>query len=103
MSAARKALERILDAVRAYLPPDGIDAKEALSRIIAEVDPWPLEEAELAADMTMRDCFAARAMQSLVGDIAFMREVQRKGMKLDDTIALAAYMQADAMLKARQQ
>lgn len=46
MSSARKALERVLEAVRAYLPPDGIDAKEAMSRVIAEVDPWPLREGE---------------------------------------------------------
>lgn len=38
--AARQAME--LAVVCKYLPPDGIDAKEALSRIIAIVDPWPL-------------------------------------------------------------
>lgn len=39
---AETALLKVLDAVQQYLPPDGIDAKEALNRIIAVVDPWPL-------------------------------------------------------------
>jgi hypothetical protein len=31
-------LKKITDAVDAYMPPDGIDAKEALSRIIEATD-----------------------------------------------------------------
>ena len=37
-----KRLYAVLEIVRAYLPPDsGITANDALSEIIALVDPWP--------------------------------------------------------------
>jgi hypothetical protein len=45
--------------------------------------------------MTLRDYFAAKAMQGYVGDPDW-----RVDMGLEDT-AFAAYKQADAMLKAR--
>ena len=32
------AVLAVVDATRAYLPPDGIDAKECLSRILAATD-----------------------------------------------------------------
>jgi hypothetical protein len=47
--------------------------------------------------MTLRDYFAAKAMQGYVGDPDW-----RVDMGLEDT-AFAAYKQADAMLKAREQ
>ncbi|GMM94183.1 hypothetical protein [Qipengyuania sp. MTN3-11] len=34
----REALRAVVDAVRDYLPPDGIDAQECLNRIIAATD-----------------------------------------------------------------
>lgn len=40
-SCAEAQLLRVLDVVRRYLPPDGIDAKAAMSEITALVDPWP--------------------------------------------------------------
>jgi hypothetical protein len=40
--AATTALLKVLDAVRDYLPPDGIDVQAAMNRIIGAVDPWPL-------------------------------------------------------------
>lgn len=45
--------------------------------------------------MTLRDYFAAKAMQGLLSDPDW-----RQDMDFDDT-ALAAYKQADAMMKAR--
>ena len=40
---AEYALGAVLRAVQRYLPPDGTTAKEAMSEVIACVDPWPLE------------------------------------------------------------
>jgi len=40
---AEKALNEILDIVHMYLPPDGIDAEEAINRIIEVIDPWPVD------------------------------------------------------------
>ena len=48
------------------------------------------------AGMTLRDYFAAKAMQGLLSDPDW-----RQDMDFDDT-ALAAYKMADAMLKARE-
>lgn len=39
---AEQALRKVLAAVQRYMPPDGPDAKNTLSEIIAIVDPWPL-------------------------------------------------------------
>lgn len=35
-------LERVLQVVRAYLPPGGLSSTEAMSQITTIVDPWPL-------------------------------------------------------------
>ena len=43
---AEQALRNILAAVQRYMPPDGPDAKDTLSEIIAIVDPWPLGHME---------------------------------------------------------
>lgn len=45
----RQPLTKVLAAVREYLPPDGISAKDCLSKIIAIVDPWPLDSKPLIA------------------------------------------------------
>jgi hypothetical protein len=34
-------LRAVLSVVQEYLPPDGISAKEAMSKITRLVDPWP--------------------------------------------------------------
>ena len=47
------------------------------------------------SDITMRDYFAARAMQALLSDSDW-----RQDMDIKDT-ALAAYKTADAMMKER--
>ena len=41
-AAAEQALLRVLDVTRRYLPPDGPSAHDAMSEILAIVDPWPL-------------------------------------------------------------
>jgi len=38
IEALRKALEAVVDATRAYLPPDGIDPQECLNRILLATD-----------------------------------------------------------------
>ena len=43
---AEQALRKVLAAVQRYMPPDGPDAKDTLSEIIAIVDPWPLGQLE---------------------------------------------------------
>jgi hypothetical protein len=47
--------------------------------------------------MTLRDYFAAKAMQGYLGSPEWLREVSPQGT------AEAAYRVADAMLKAREQ
>lgn len=59
------------------------------------------------AGMTLRDYFAAKAMQALTQSEQFLREASewRKidGEDVEDAIAGSAYDLADAMLKAREQ
>ena len=52
--------------------------------------------------MTLRDYFAAKAMQGMLADPDTARTVQKARRKLDEAVADMAYMFADAMLKARQ-
>jgi len=71
VNTARKALERVLKVVQEYLPPDGIDAEESLSRICEIIDPWPLppdepeisETAEVWIAWTNTDCTEGRGYQ----------------------------------------
>ena len=65
--------------------------------------PWPNKPVDwntrtggYAKDMLLRDYFAAKAMQGFVSD-----QDWRIDMAPDET-ARAAYVQADAMLKARE-
>jgi hypothetical protein len=50
-----------------------------------------------AASMTLRDYFAAKAMQGIISSGNLPKSVQ------NEEIAHAAYQSADAMLKAREQ
>jgi hypothetical protein len=58
--------------------------------------------------MTLRDYFAAKAMQALLSDPAwrqankFCSDPKKPKGLLRDEAAIAAYKQADAMLKARE-
>lgn len=60
-------------------------------------------------DMTLRDYFAAKAMQGIVSSIDGEANYQRlrghatdAGLSVSEWIARDAYKQADAMLKARE-
>jgi len=52
---------------------------------------------QMTEGLTMRDYFAAKAMQGYLGSPEWLREVSPQGT------AEAAYRVADAMLKAREQ
>ena len=54
---------------------------------------WKKVHGGYARDMTLRDEFAGRAMQGLIGD----------HIRNFDLLATEAYQMADAMLKAREQ
>ena len=56
--------------------------------------PNPINPAGMGRGMTLRDYFAAKAMQGLCSD-------ERWDPAFAEYTARAAYMQADAMLKAR--
>jgi hypothetical protein len=53
--------------------------------------------------MTLRDYFAAKAMQAHVGDEAFGDACTFMGKDVNEEIARVAYKVADAMIKARGQ
>ena len=60
---------------------------------------WLTRHGGFAKDMTLRDHFAAEAMQALT-----LRLASKEGLIVfDDAVAQAAYAMADAMLKAREQ
>ena len=56
-----------------------------------------------ATGMTLRDYFAAKAMQGLLADppAALIRLAEQEHKSIADTYAHEAYVYADAMLKAR--
>lgn len=62
---------------------------------------FPINEETTIGQMglTMRDYFAAKAMQSMLNDIAWKT---RAGMTYQEDISNNAYMIADAMLKQRE-
>lgn len=55
---------------------------------------------EMASDATIRDYFAAKAMQGIITTAAAPVLTSLAG--LDDDIAKTAYRMADAMLRARE-
>lgn len=71
-----------------------------------QIPTWKEVHGGYAKDMTMRDEFAGRAMQSLI-DKVVLRD-QSTGMpkpvvtEVQEKIAIGAYAYADAMLKARE-
>ena len=60
----------------------------------------------LGEGMTLRDYFAAKAMQGVLSNPQFIKDIQStakiKKMDDDDTIALFSFAIADAMLKQRE-
>lgn len=57
-----------------------------------------------AEGMTLRDYFAAKAMQAIMADIPFFKEIlkQHSDLKASEAISIEAYAIADAMLKERE-
>ena len=62
----------------------------------------PTEETFIAKGMTLRDYFAAKAMQSDISNATAQIEFQIGHWNLD-VIATRAYEMADAMMKAREE
>jgi hypothetical protein len=58
---------------------------------------------EVYTGMTMRDYFAAKALQAIIGNQTALDELHKivPSEEQDDSIARVAYGFADAMLKAR--
>ena len=50
----RQRLEAIIAVVRSYLPPNGISREEAMSQIIALVDPLPAQPEQAPVGMTCK-------------------------------------------------
>jgi hypothetical protein len=63
---------------------------------------WPYEMEETYNGMTMRDYFAAKAMQSYVSDKDFVDACVFMEKDVKEEIARVAYATADAMMKARE-
>ena len=57
------------------------------------------------AGMTLRDYFAAKALQTVMADAEAKRHLVQIGMgeKIPECLSQMAYLYADAMLKAREQ
>jgi hypothetical protein len=53
--------------------------------------------------MTLRDYFAAKAMQGMLADPDTARTVRMSRRKLDEAVSELSYMFADAMIQARNQ
>jgi hypothetical protein len=56
---------------------------------------------ESTGGMTLRDYFAAKAMQKLIGNVSMEHLATGRPYFKADWAAVAAYAMADAMLKAR--
>ena len=65
-----------------------------------EYTDWHIKTGGFARDMTLRDHYAALAMQAYVMDEAILQNSDHSADWLQKTAA-AAYEQADAMLKER--
>lgn len=94
----RQAKQRI-EAVRAT-----INKEKPMRNIYAfpVTHKWPYEMEETYNGMTLRDYFAAKAMQSYVSDKDFVDACVYMEKDVKEEIARVAYATADAMLKARE-
>jgi hypothetical protein len=62
--------------------------------------PQPINPSEQGRGMTLRDYFAAKAMQGLLGSLGEWT-ASTPNLPFADTVACDAYWIADAMMKAR--
>ena len=63
---------------------------------------WMQETGGYARDMTMRDYYAALAMQTYIADKELIDMYCHLGKDVKQEVAVTSYMMADAMLKARE-
>lgn len=61
---AEEALRKVLSAVQRYLPPGGLDIKDAMREIISAVDPWPLDR----TTQVQPDAITQRILDTLEGN-----------------------------------
>lgn len=94
-------LEALAAAIEAIKAPDyNGDARELL--YLSDVALLREVVATLLKMPNLRDEFAARAMQGMCADGAYLeREVRAAQQSTEECLAYWAYRQADAMLKAR--
>jgi len=62
---------------------------------------WMEVHGGFARDMTMRDYFAAKAMQTYIADQELIDMYCHLGKDVKREVAVTSYMMADAMLEAR--
>jgi len=55
----------------------------------------------LHSGISIRDYFAAKAMQGMLADPDTARTIQKARRKMDEAVAELSYMYADAMMEAR--
>lgn len=94
-------LEELADTIEAIKAPDyEFDATELFD--VSDAVMLRQVAATLRTMPDLRDEFAAKAMQGMCADGAYLeREVRAAKQSTEDCIATWAYRQADAMLKAR--
>ena len=66
---------------------------------------FPCEKDEPGKGMTLRDYFAAKAMQSVLSNQTFLEAVLQEaqiGIPASEAVSRTAFVMADAMLKQRQ-
>lgn len=66
---------------------------------------FPCEKDEPGKGMTLRDYFAAKAMQSVLSNQEFLETVLQEaqiGIPASEAVSRTAFVMADAMLKQRQ-
>ena len=63
---------------------------------------WMTKNGGFAKDMTVRDEFAGRAMQTYIADKELIDMYCHLGKDVKQEVAVTAYMMADAMLAARE-
>ncbi len=69
-------------------------------QITMEPDGWMEKTGGYAKDMTLRDYFAAKAMEGMIGLWSENSRHLKSGQTLADFVAEQAYAYADAMLEA---
>lgn len=64
--------------------------------------PIEYQDGEFQTGMTLRDYFAAKAMQGVLSNSSISVKIGKNFQKENENIAIACYSVADAMLKERE-